>query len=134
MASALDLAMTSTPLLIIILTASCVAGCQSERTDHAAAKAVEEQARTPMPERITSRDGTQIAFSKSGRGPALVIVSGALTSREIGRLEPLVAELSRRFTVYTYDRRGRGDSTDVQPYAVDREIEDIQSLVEHAGS
>jgi pimeloyl-ACP methyl ester carboxylesterase len=80
---------------------------------------------------VTSTDGTQIAFEKSGSGPVLILVSGALSSRFGGR--PLAALLSRDFTVMNYDRRGRGNSGDTQPYAVEREIEDIEALIDHAG-
>jgi pimeloyl-ACP methyl ester carboxylesterase len=78
-----------------------------------------------------SDDGTRIAFEKAGKGPALVIVGGALSRREGGK--PLVAKLMDHFTVYTYDRRGRGQSTDTKPYAVEREIEDLGALIELAG-
>jgi pimeloyl-ACP methyl ester carboxylesterase len=78
-----------------------------------------------------SRDGTKIAFEKVGSGPALVIVSGALADRNGGK--PLAGKLMHRFTVYTYDRRGRGESSDTKPYAVEREIEDLGALIELAG-
>jgi pimeloyl-ACP methyl ester carboxylesterase len=84
---------------------------------------------------VTSEDGTKIAFEKSGTGPALIIVSGALSARSLYEGEPnlLVEMLSKYFTVYIYDRRGRGESTDEQPYAVQREIEDLESLIDTAG-
>jgi pimeloyl-ACP methyl ester carboxylesterase len=80
---------------------------------------------------VTSKDGTKIAFEKIGHGPALVIVGGALSHRQGGK--PLAGKLMERFTVYMYDRRGRGESSDTQPYAVDREIEDLAALIEQAG-
>ena len=79
----------------------------------------------------TSQDGTRIAYDKSGKGPALIVVGGALSARAGGT--ELAQVLAPHFTVYNYDRRGRGDSTDVQPYAVEREIEDIEGLIAHAG-
>jgi pimeloyl-ACP methyl ester carboxylesterase len=79
-----------------------------------------------------SKDGTRIAFEKTGKGPALVIVSGALANRSGGK--PLADKLKESFTVYTYDRRGRGDSGDTKPYAVDREIEDLGALIDRAGN
>lgn len=79
-----------------------------------------------------SKDGTRIAFEKVGTGPALVIVGGALSERDGGK--PLVGALKDRFTIYTYDRRGRGQSSDTSPYAVDREIEDLDALIEQAGN
>src|SRR5688572_6270492 len=80
----------------------------------------------------TSKDGTRIAFEKVGQGPALVIVGGALAHRQGGK--PLAGKLMERFTVYLYDRRGRGESSDTKPYAVDREIEDLGALIEQAGN
>jgi len=79
----------------------------------------------------TSRDGTRIAFDKTGKGPALVVVTGALAERSAGA--ELAQILAPHFTVYSYDRRGRGGSGDTQPYAVQREIEDIEALIDSAG-
>lgn len=85
-----------------------------------------------MPQ-VVSKDGTKIAYEKMGQGPAVVLVDGALAYRGNFGLVPLAAALSQNFTAYTYDRRGRGDSTDTQPYAVEREIEDIEALIDAAG-
>lgn len=84
---------------------------------------------------VSSEDGTKIAFEKAGSGPAIIVVSGALAHRNIYRDKylALVEKLSKHFTVYIYDRRGRGGSTDTQPYAVEREIEDIEALIANAG-
>ena len=82
---------------------------------------------------VTSRDGTRIAYNQSGEGPALVLVDGALCFRAFGPMESLAAQLAPHFTVYTYDRRGRGESSDTPPYAVEREIEDIAALIDVAG-
>jgi pimeloyl-ACP methyl ester carboxylesterase len=82
---------------------------------------------------VTSKDGTKIAFDRSGDGPAVILVDGAFGRRRFGPNEPLAPLLADRFTVYTYDRRGRGDSGDTLPYAVEREIEDLQALVDAAG-
>jgi pimeloyl-ACP methyl ester carboxylesterase len=79
---------------------------------------------------VNSADGTEIAFERSGGGPALVIVGGALADHHF--YGPLANELSRRFTVYTYDRRGRGESGEAGPYAVERELEDLAALIDHA--
>ncbi len=81
---------------------------------------------------VTSKDGTTIAFEKVGKGPALILVGGALSRRDGGKA--LAEKLMHRFTVYSYDRRGRGNSGDTKPYAVDREIEDLAALIERAGS
>lgn len=82
---------------------------------------------------VTSKDGTRIAYEKSGSGPALILVDGAFGSRAFGPNGDLAKLLTDKFTVYTYDRRGRGDSGDTQPYAVEREIEDIEALIQVVG-
>jgi len=90
----------------------------------------------PMPKdaverRVASRDGTSIAYEVTGSGPTLVLVSAALTDRSGNRR--LAAELAKHFTVINYDRRGRGDSSDVQPWAVAREVEDLDALINASG-
>ena len=77
---------------------------------------------------VRSADGTTIAFTRAGQGPPLILVDGALCSRSFGPMPKLAAQLTPHFTVYTYDRRGRGASGDTPPYAVDREVEDIEAL------
>ena len=84
-------------------------------------------------ETLSSRDGTTIAYDKQGTGPALILVDGALTVHSAGGKSELARLLAPRFTVYGYDRRGRGDSGDTLPYAVDREIDDIEALIDDAG-
>jgi alpha/beta hydrolase family protein len=83
--------------------------------------------------RVTSADGTSIAFDRSGTGPAVILVHGAFTGRGHPVLSDVAGILARWFTVFDYDRRGRGDSTDTQPYAVQREVEDLAALIEAAG-
>lgn len=83
---------------------------------------------------VTSKDGTAIAFDKSGQGPVLILVGGAFQYRAFDqRTTQLAALLAPHFTVFHYDRRGRGDSGDTQPYAVQREIEDLDALIDAAG-
>lgn len=82
---------------------------------------------------ITSRDGTRIAYEKHGSGPALIIVSGALTIHTFASTPHLVELLAEHFTVYHYDRRGKGESGDTLPYAVEREFEDLATLIDAAG-
>lgn len=82
---------------------------------------------------VTSADGTRIAYTATGSGPALVLVDGALCHRAFGPSKDLVKELAPHFTVYAYDRRGRGESGDTEPYAVEREIEDIAAVIDAAG-
>ncbi len=80
---------------------------------------------------VTSRDGTTIAFDQSGEGPTIVLVAAALADR--ADTVKLGQHLSPAFTVINYDRRGRGRSTDQQPYAIEREVEDIEALIDDAG-
>src|SRR5215469_99741 len=83
---------------------------------------------------VTSKDGTKIAFDKVGSGPAVILVNGAMAYRAFNPSMAQLAELlGRHFTVYNYDRRGRGDSGDTRPFTKEREIEDLQALVEDAG-
>ncbi|MGH2477172.1 MAG: alpha/beta fold hydrolase [Candidatus Limnocylindrales bacterium] len=82
---------------------------------------------------INSKDGTQIAYDQRGDGPALLVVDGALSTRMSGSKAALVDLLAPKFSVCCYDRRGRGDSGDTLPYAVAREIEDIEALIDEAG-
>ena len=80
---------------------------------------------------VTSSDGTTIAFDRLGEGPPVILVSGGSVDRSSNA--PLAGVLADRFTVYNYDRRGRGPSGDTQPYAVQREIEDIEAVIAAAG-
>jgi pimeloyl-ACP methyl ester carboxylesterase len=80
---------------------------------------------------VTSKDGTTIAFDKLAEGQPVILVTGALVARS--DLRPYADLLAEQFTVYNYDRRGRGESSDTQPYAVEREIEDIEALIDVAG-
>src|SRR5512142_3423154 len=80
---------------------------------------------------VTSKDGTEIAYDQTGKGPGLILVLGALNSRKSGL--KLAKLLASRFTVISFDRRGRGDSTDTAPYSPQREVEDIAALIDAAG-
>jgi pimeloyl-ACP methyl ester carboxylesterase len=82
---------------------------------------------------LSSQDGTTIAYDQQGEGPALILVDGALTVHSSGSGAELAKLLAPHFTVYGFDRRGRGESGDTLPYAVDREIDDIGALIDHAG-
>jgi pimeloyl-ACP methyl ester carboxylesterase len=113
-------------LLIAITLAGCGAG--DGRTQDGARETSTEAAAMRT---VTSRDGTRIAYDRVGNGPPVILVNGALAGRAAGaELAKLLAE---RFTVYTFDRRGRGDSGDTRPYALGREIEDIAALIAEAG-
>ena len=82
---------------------------------------------------VQSVDGTPIAYDKVGTGPPVVLVDGALCGRSFGPMPKLASRLAEHFTVFNYDRRGRGDSGEQQPYAIEREVEDLEALVREAG-
>jgi pimeloyl-ACP methyl ester carboxylesterase len=82
---------------------------------------------------VTSADGTPIAYDRIGDGPPLILVDGALCYRGSGPNGALATELADRFTVVTYDRRGRGESGDNVPYAVEREVDDLDALIAEVG-
>jgi len=81
--------------------------------------------------RVTSSDGTTIAFDRLGDGPPVILVCGGSTDRTANA--PLAELLAPFFTVFNYDRRGRGDSGDTAPYAVEREVEDLDAVIHEAG-
>jgi pimeloyl-ACP methyl ester carboxylesterase len=81
--------------------------------------------------KVTSKDGTTIAYDRLGDGPPVVLVCGGSTDRMANA--GLAAQLASDFTVYNYDRRGRGDSGDTLPYAIEREVEDIDAVLAGAG-
>jgi pimeloyl-ACP methyl ester carboxylesterase len=81
--------------------------------------------------RVTSGDGTTIAFDRLGHGRPVIVVGGQLADRALTR--PTAKKLAKHLTVFNYDRRGRGDSGDTAPYAVEREIEDLAALIAEAG-
>jgi pimeloyl-ACP methyl ester carboxylesterase len=82
---------------------------------------------------VVSKDGTRIAYERLGSGPPVVLIDGALCSREFGPMPQIASLLTPNFTVYLYDRRGRGASGDTQPYSKAREVEDVQALIAAAG-
>lgn len=80
---------------------------------------------------VTSKDGTRIAYEQSGQGPALVVVGGVLGDHH--QQAGLAAFLAEHFTVYNIDRRGHGESGFTAPYAVEREVEDLDAVLNAAG-
>jgi pimeloyl-ACP methyl ester carboxylesterase len=82
-------------------------------------------------QKIRSKDGTLIAYERSGQGPPLVVVPGVLTS---ARRWPVLPSLAEHFTVYAVDRRGHGDSDDADKYAIEREFEDVAAVVDAIGT
>jgi pimeloyl-ACP methyl ester carboxylesterase len=83
--------------------------------------------------KVISKDGTAIAYDQLGSGFPVILVDGALCSRAFGPLPKLAQLLAPNFTVINYDRRGRNESGDTQPYAPEREVEDIAALIQAAG-
>jgi pimeloyl-ACP methyl ester carboxylesterase len=81
---------------------------------------------------VTSKDGTKIAYDTTGQGPVIILVLGALNSRKTGA--KLAKALAPDFTAVSYDRRGRGNSTDTPPYDPVREIEDLAAVIEEVGA
>lgn len=82
---------------------------------------------------IQSKDGTRLAYDVYGSGPALIYITGASCFRSFMPIVQDAKAFAKAFTVYNYDRRGRGDSGDTQPYAIEREVEDIEALIDAAG-
>jgi pimeloyl-ACP methyl ester carboxylesterase len=82
-------------------------------------------------ETVTSKDGTTIAFDRTGDGPPVILITGSLSDR--ADKTPLADQLAAELTVLNYDRRGRGHSGDTQPYTVEREIEDLEAVIKAAG-
>jgi pimeloyl-ACP methyl ester carboxylesterase len=106
-------------IIVILLVAANMA----LNTDRVAAGTIQKN--------VTSKDGTTIAYEQTGKGPAVILVAAALADR--GGARRLAGHLAEHFTVINYDRRGRGKSTDKQPYAVQREVEDIETLIDASG-
>jgi pimeloyl-ACP methyl ester carboxylesterase len=103
-----------------------------EATGGRAAK-IAQAATSPFGGKVFSNDGTAIAFQRIGNGPPVILIDGALCYRGMGQSGQLAELLAPHFTVFTYDRRGRGSSGDTAPYAVEREVEDIATLLSEAG-
>jgi pimeloyl-ACP methyl ester carboxylesterase len=112
-------------LLAIIILATATANVQ-QRVPNTRGVAMDT-----VQKNVTSKDGTIIAFEQTGSGPVVIVVAAALADR--GGTTRLAKHLAERFTVINYDRRGRGKSTDTQPYAVEREVEDIEALIDASG-
>ncbi len=83
--------------------------------------------------KVTSKDGTTIAYDQTGNGQPVILVDGALCYRNFGPLPELAKLLSPQFSVITYDRRGRGESSNSKPFGIEREIEDLEALIQKAG-
>lgn len=80
-----------------------------------------------------SKDGTTLAYDVYGSGPALIYITGAICFRNFSPVVSDAKTFAREFSVYNYDRRGRGDSGDTPPYSIEREVEDIEALIDAAG-
>jgi pimeloyl-ACP methyl ester carboxylesterase len=116
--------------IAIVLATALVAGgnAVAAQSTPGAARQRKEQ---PVVQTVKSKDGTAIAFERSGKGPVVILVGGALSDRRGGA--GLAERLAPHFTVINYDRRGRGSSGDTQPYDVAREVEDIEALIDDGG-
>jgi pimeloyl-ACP methyl ester carboxylesterase len=110
-------------VLVTILAGLWIAASMALNTDRVPAGAVEKH--------VTSRDGTLIAYEQTGHGPPVLLVASALADRGAARL--FGEQLATQFTVLNYDRRGRGRSSDTQPYDAQREVEDIEALIDASG-
>ena len=84
-------------------------------------------------DKVFSKDGTEIAYDKQGQGPCVILIDGTFGFRLYGPMPKLAKLLPKCFTIVTYDRRGRGDSGNNKPYTVQREIEDIEALIDEVG-
>src|SRR5918997_3847853 len=84
-----------------------------------------------LQESVASKDGTTIAYRRSGEGPPLVLVHG--TAGDHGRWRPVLPAFEERFAVYAIDRRGRGGSGDSEDYTIEREFEDVAAVVDSVG-
>lgn len=104
-----------------------------EATTRRAPGTTSSGATVPFVQTVLSKDGTAIAFDRIGSGAPVILVDGALCYRGMGQSGQLAQLLASHFTVFTYDRRGRGESGDTAPYAVEREVEDIAALLGEAG-
>src|SRR5713226_348150 len=103
-----------------------------EATEGRAPK-IAQAATSPFVGKVFSKDGTALAFDRIGNGPPVILIDGALCYRGMGQSGQLAALLAPHFTVFTYDRRGRGGSGDTPPYAVEREVEDLAAVLADAG-
>ena len=115
-----------------LMTGPRVAGGRGQHTP-ARFPGVDKETDMKGTNRVISRDGTTIAFDRTGQGPPVILVEAAGHFRGFSSFDGLVPLLSREFTVYTYDRRGRGESTDSTPYAPEREVEDLEALIAESG-
>lgn len=82
---------------------------------------------------VRSKDGTKLAYNKTGAGPPLIYITGASCFRSFSPILKAVKVFSQHFTVYNYDRRGRGDSSDTAPYTVSKEVDDLEALIDACG-
>lgn len=104
-----------------------------EANANRASTIVKSATTVPFVRTVHSKDGTAIAFQRIGHGPPVILVDGALCYRGMGQSGHLAELLAPHFAVFTYDRRGRGESGDTALYTVDREVEDIAALLSEAG-
>jgi pimeloyl-ACP methyl ester carboxylesterase len=116
-----------TAVMLVVIAAACN---NEQKHGDMEAQTADTVAKTTT---AISKDGTAIAYDKIGNGPTIIIVNGALAQRDLYPEKSPARLLADKFTVISYDRRGRGESTDTKPYSVEREIEDIAALIDEAG-
>jgi pimeloyl-ACP methyl ester carboxylesterase len=115
---------------IAILLIFLASGCNQQNQNDMETKEKNKAIKTTT---VISKDGTEIAYEKTNTGPPIIVVNGALSQRKFPGAEKLAELLAKDFTVIFYDRRGRGESTDTKPYAVEREIEDLAAVIDEVG-
>ena len=118
--------MTYKPIAIMLLLLAT--GCNNQQKQSNMETETQTKSEVNQKTIAISKDGTAIAYEKKGRGPGLILINGALADRKVYE-KGWTDMLAKNFTVITYDRRGRGESADTKPYAVEREIEDIEALI-----
>jgi pimeloyl-ACP methyl ester carboxylesterase len=117
---------------IAIMLLLLATGCNNQQKQRDMETETQTKSEVTQTTTAISKDDTAIAYEKTGQGPGLILINGALADRKVFE-KGWTAMLAKNFTVITYDRRGRGESADTKPYAVEREIEDIEALIDKAG-
>jgi pimeloyl-ACP methyl ester carboxylesterase len=123
---------TTTHIPIPIILLFIAAGCNNDQKQGNMETRVKDE--ITITDTAISKDGTAIVYEKIGKGPGIILVNGALAHRKLYGEKELAAMLAKDLTVIFYDRRGRGESADIKPYTVEKEIEDIAALIDKAGA
>lgn len=121
-----------THIQIAIMLLLLAMGCNNQQKQSNMETETKAKSEVTQTTTAISKDGTTIAYEKKGQGPSLILINGALSDRKAYE-KGWTDMLAKNFTVIIYDRRGRGESTNTKPYATEREIEDIEALIDLAG-